>query len=120
MTIRRIEAVFILYTLNSLAAAEPERTTTDLDDATESSLTAYILERARLNGIDVSFLEHAFRTNTKLESELDDMYQRWLNAADPGKYWLRSGTNGWLWVSSVSVDAFFGARDNVVIVDDDE
>jgi len=114
-----MEAVILLYTLNGLAAAEPERTTTDIDKASESSLTEYIIERARLNGIDVSLTELAFRNNPTLAAELDDMYQRWLNAADPGKYWLRSETNGWLWVSSVSIDAFFGGRDSSVTVDDE-
>ena len=48
---------------------------------------------------------------------LDDSYMRWINAGDTGNYPSPSGVNGWLWLSTITVDALFVAKDTAIPVE---
>ena len=116
MTIHTSTAGILVYLLNGLSVADGTRSTTDIARASESEsgLIDLIVDEAKAHGLDASIVEHAFTNDAAAKSAVNDMYARWVNASETGSYLLPNDVNGWLWLSSISIDAFFIAKDSEV------
>ncbi len=105
MTFTNNHAGMLVYNLNALAAREPEYTVHDAARDAEAGFVDSLLAKLRQHDLDTSMLELYFADGTTRE-DLDDMFARWTNAADSGKFLLSYEANGWLWLSSIAVNVF--------------
>ncbi|TBN57581.1 hypothetical protein EYE40_09375 [Glaciihabitans arcticus] len=113
MTFSKSTVAMLTYAINSLAALDPDASVIDVLRLAEAErLVETILERADKHGLDVSSLQKWFKENAKDVAALDNYYARSTNANDSGKYWLPNGANGWLWISSLTIEGFFITPDS--------
>lgn len=105
MTFTNAGAGILIYNLNALAARESEYTVHDAARDAEAGFVNSFLAKLRLHDLDSSMFELYFGDGTTRE-DLDDLFARWTNAADSQKFLLPYEANGWLWLSSIAVNAF--------------
>jgi len=99
-------AGILIYTINALVELDPGFTSLDAARAGESGFIDVVLAKAHETGLDVSLLEHWFAEDPQSRADVDDLYGRWTNASETGEFLLSNDVNGWLWLSSISVNAF--------------
>ena len=105
MTFTNGRAGMLIYNLNALAAREPKYTVPDAARDAEAGFVESFLAKLRQHDLDTSTFELYFADGTTRD-DLDDMFVRWTNAADSGKFLLSYESNGWLWLSSIAVNVF--------------
>ena len=96
----------LIYAINALIEIDPDFTTSDAVKAGEAGFIEVLLEKAHKHRMDVSFLERLFSDDPESKAAVDDLYSRWTNASETGSYLLSDSVNGWLWLSSISIDSF--------------
>lgn len=106
MSFTNRRAGLLIYVINALVERDPTFTPTEAVRAGESGLVAAVIDKALERGIDTSLLETWFEQDRQSRSDVDELFARWTNASETGDFLLSDGVNGWLWLSSIAVDAF--------------
>ena len=99
-------AGIMIYFINALVEKDPDFTVSEAVSAGEEGLIGVLFERADLRSVDVSLLKATFDDDPGARTAVDDLYARWTNASDASSYALSVESNGWLWLSSISIDSF--------------
>jgi hypothetical protein len=106
MTFTNGRAGQLIYTINALVERDPNFTTTDAVRAGENGFVDVLFARANDTGLDVSMLKHWFGEDPQSRIDVDDLYLRWTNASETASFMFSDDVNGWLWLSSISVNSF--------------
>lgn len=118
VNLSRATIAMLIYTINSLADLDPQRSSSEIDDHVSSGVFDFVIARASGFGLDTSYLEQWRSQNSDAATEIDEIYIRWTNASGVGNYMLPSqNANGWIWLSSISTDIFFISQDSGVRVE---
>jgi hypothetical protein len=106
MTFTNGRAGLLIYTINALAELDRDFTVHDAVKAGEEGFFLVLTAKAREHGLDTSVLELWVSDDLDAVHDIDGVYARWTNATNPGTFQLPREANGWIWLSSISVNAF--------------
>lgn len=106
MTFTNGRAGLLIYTINALAELDRDFTVQDAVKAGKDGFFLALTAKAREHGLDASMFEQWIADDLDAIHDVDDVYARWTNATDSGTFQLPREANGWIWLSSISVNAF--------------